>query len=62
MAELCGQDIRGGGVFSVGEKTLRVYVPKRGHYVDFTDRNFTKLRVMHQHGEEVASQMFSIKG
>ena len=58
MADLCGQDIRGGGVFSVGEKTLRVYVPKKGHYVDFTDRNFSKLHTMHQHGEQVAGEMF----
>ena len=58
MADLCEQDIRGGGVFSVGEKTLRVYVPKKGHYVDFTDRNYSKLHTMHQHGEEVASAMF----
>ena len=59
MREICGgQDIRGGGVFSVGEKTLRVYVPKKGHYVDFTDRNFGELHAMHQHGEEVAREMF----
>lgn len=57
LSELCGQDIRGGGVFSVGEKTLRVYVPKKGHFVDFTERNFSKLHIMHQHGEEVARQM-----
>lgn len=58
MSDLCEQDIRGGGVFSVGDKTLRVYVPKKGHYVDFTDRNYSKLHTMHQHGEEVASAMF----
>ena len=60
MKEMCGQDIRAGGVFSVGEKTLRVYVPKKGHYVDFTDRNFSKLHTMHQHGEEIASAMFKV--
>ena len=59
MGELCGQDIRGGGVFSVGEKTLRVYVPKKGHFVDFTDRNFGTLHTMHQHGEKVAKDMFN---
>tara|TARA_B100000963_G_C22483622_1_gene605853 strand:+ start:117 stop:995 length:879 start_codon:yes stop_codon:yes gene_type:complete len=58
MADLCGQDIRGGGVFSVGDKTLRVYVPKQGHYVDFTDRNYNKLHTMHKHGEQVAGEMF----
>jgi len=58
MAKICGQDIRGGGVFSVGEKTLRVYIPKVGHFVDFTNRNHTKLHIMHQHGEEVAASMF----
>jgi len=61
MAQICGQDIRGGGVFSVGEKTLRVYVPKKGHYVDFTQRNYSKLHVMHQHGEQVASEIFKIQ-
>lgn len=60
MADLCGQDIRGGGVFSVGEKTLRVYVPKKGHFVDFTDRNFSTLHTMHQHGEEIATSMFKV--
>lgn len=58
MAQICGQDIRGGGVFSVGEKTLRVYVPKKGHYVDFTDRNFGTLHTMHKHGEQIAGKMF----
>ena len=62
MQELCGQDIRGGGVFRVGEKTLRVYVPKKGHFVDFCDRNFGKLHTMHQHGEEVAGEMFKTVG
>jgi len=57
LADLCGQDIRGGGVFSVGDKTLRVYVPKKGHYVDFTDRNFGTLHTMHQHGEQVAAEI-----
>jgi predicted patatin/cPLA2 family phospholipase len=61
LADLCGQDIRGGGVFSVGDKTLRVYVPKKGHFVDFTERNWGKLHTMHQHGEEVASEMFELK-
>ena len=58
MAEICGQDIRQGGVFTVGDKILRVYVPKKGHFVDFTDRDFTKLRVMHRHGEQVVLEMF----
>lgn len=58
MKDICKQDIRAGGVFSVGEKTLRVYVPKQGHYVDFTDRNYSTLHTMHQHGEAIAQEMF----
>jgi hypothetical protein len=59
MREICnGQDIRGGGVFTVGEKTLRVYIPKKGHFVDFTERKFGTLHNMHQHGEEIAQEMF----
>jgi len=60
MKKLCGQDIRGGGVFTVGEKTIRVYVPKKGHFVDFTDRNFGRLHTMHQHGEQIASDIFKV--
>ena len=32
------------------------------HFVDFCDRNFGKLHTMHQHGEEVAGEMFKTVG
>lgn len=57
LSELVGQDVRGGGVFKVGDKTVRVYVPKKGYYCDVVNRDFNTLKKMHQHGEEVAKEM-----
>jgi hypothetical protein len=60
LADICGQDIRGGGVFTVGQKTIRVYVPKKGQFVDFTSRNFSALHSMHQHGENIARKILNM--
>ena len=60
LADICGQDIRGGGVFTVEDKTLRVYVPKKGQFVDFTSRNFSALHSMHQHGENIARKILNM--
>lgn len=57
LSELVGQDVRGGGVFKVGDKTVRVYVPKKGYYCDVVNRDFNTLKKMHQHGEDVAKEM-----
>ena len=57
LSELVGQDVRGGGVFKVGDKTVRVYVPKKGYYCDVVNRDFNTLKKMHVHGEEVAKEM-----
>lgn len=52
-----GQDIRKGGVFKCGGKTLRVYIPQNGIYCDFMNRNHHSLSLMHKHGEEVAKEV-----
>ena len=57
LSELVGQDVRGGGVFKVGDKTVRVYVPKIGYYCDVVNRDFNTLKKMHLHGEEVAKEI-----
>lgn len=61
LSELVGQDVRGGGVFKVGDKTVRVYVPKKGYYCDVVNRDYQTLKKMHKHGEEVAKEMLNIK-
>jgi hypothetical protein len=57
LSELVGQDVRNGGVFKVGDKTVRVYVPKKGYYCDVVNRDFNTLKKMHLHGEEVAKEL-----
>ena len=57
LSELVGQDVRGGGVFKVGDKTVRVYVPKKGYYCDVVNRDFKTLKKMHIHGEEIAKEV-----
>lgn len=57
LSELVGQDVRGGGVFKVGDKTVRVYVPKKGYYCDVVNRDFKTLKKMHMHGEEIAKEI-----
>jgi len=57
LSELVGQDVRNGGVFKVGDKTVRVYVPKKGYYCDVVNRDFKTLKKMHIHGEEIAKEM-----
>lgn len=59
LSDLVGQDVRNGGIFKVGDKTVRVYVPKKGYYCDVVNRDFMTLRKMHVHGEEVAKKMLS---
>jgi len=61
LSELVGQDVRGGGVFKVGDKTVRVYVPKKGYYCDVVNRDYQTLKKMHEHGEEVAKEMLNTK-
>ena len=61
LSDLVGQDVRGGGVFKVGDKTVRVYVPKKGYYCDVVNRDYQTLKKMHQHGEEVAKEMLNTK-
>lgn len=52
-----GVNIRNGGTFKVGEKTLRVYIPKQAIYCDFINRDEKGVQMMHQHGMEVAKQV-----
>jgi len=59
LSDLVGQDVRDGGVFKVGDKTVRVYVPKKGYYCDVVNRDFKILKKMHQHGEKVAKEILS---
>ena len=59
LSDLVGQDVRGGGVFKVGDKTVRVYVPKKGYYCDVVHRQVNTLNKMHMHGEEVAKDLLS---
>lgn len=61
LSDLVGQDVRGGGVFKVGDKTVRVYVPKKGYYCDVVNRDYQTLKKMHEHGEEVAKEMLNRK-
>ena len=35
-------------------REIRIYVPTKGVYLDFTKRNRHALHVMHEHGEEIA--------
>ena len=60
LSDLVGQDVRGGGVFKVGDKTVRVYVPKKGYYCDIVNRDYQTLKKMHLHGEEVAKDMLKV--
>ncbi len=57
ISALVGQDIRGGGTFQVGEKLLRVYIPRDGIYCDFINRNHYTLTTMHKHGESIANEV-----
>lgn len=59
LSDLVGQDVRGGGIFKVGDKTVRVYVPKKGYYCDIVNRDYQTLKKMHLHGEEVAKKMLT---
>lgn len=59
LSELVGQDVRNGGTFKVGSKTVRVYVPRKGYYCDVVNRDFSTLKKMHLHGEEVAKELLS---
>ncbi len=59
LTEMVGQDIRSGGTFTTGNKTLRVYIPKKGYYCDFMNRDFQTLKKMHQHGEKIANELLS---
>ena len=59
LSDMVGQDVRKGGVFKVGEKTVRVYVPNEGYYCDVVNRNFHTLKRMHQHGEKIATTLLS---
>lgn len=61
LSDIVGQDVRGGGVFKVGDKTVRVYVPKKGYYCDVVNRDYQTLKKMHEHGEEVAKEMLNTK-
>lgn len=54
-----GHDIRKGGVFKCGEKTLRVYIPREGIYCDFLNRDQHRLSLMHQHGEMIAREVLN---
>lgn len=58
LSKLVGANVRDGGVFKVGDKTVRVYVPKVGYYCDVVNRNYNTLKRMNKHGEEIAKQMF----
>ena len=59
LTRFVGQDIRAGGVFKVGDKTLRVYIPREGIYCDFMNRNEHRLSLMHKHGEMIAKEVLS---
>lgn len=59
LTTFIGQDIRKGGTFKVGNKTLRVYIPQNGIYCDFINRNQHALSLMHKHGEEIACKVLS---
>lgn len=59
LSQLVGADVRQGGTFKVGDKTVRVYVPEKGYYCDVVNRNYNTLKRMHRHGEEVAKKIFS---
>ena len=48
-------------VFKVGDKTVRVYVPK-GYYCDVVNRDFNTLKKMHVHGKEVAKESLKAWG
>ena len=59
ISNFIGQDIRKGGIFKVGDKTLRVYIPKNGIYCDFMNRDHHSLTLMHKHGETIAKEVLS---
>lgn len=61
LSEMVGQDVRGGGIFKVADKTVRVFVPKKGYYCDVVNRDYNTLKKMHNHGEEVAKEMLNTK-
>ncbi len=59
LTRYTGHDIRKGGVFKVGDKTLRVYIPRKGIYCDFINRDEHNLSLMHKHGEEIAKEVLN---
>ena len=61
LSEMVGQDVRGGGIFKVADKTVRVFVPKKGYYCDVVNRDYNTLKKMHNHGEEIAKEMLNTK-
>jgi hypothetical protein len=59
LERIVGCRVREGGTFKVGDRCVRVYVPKKGMYCDFVKRNHHTLRLMQAHGEEIAKSLLS---
>ena len=59
LANFVGQDIRKGGIYKCGDKTLRVYIPREGIYCDFMNRDSHRLSLMHKHGEKIAREVLN---
>ena len=60
LSRIVGHDVSKGGSFKVGDRNVRVYVPEKGIYCDIVNRNFSVLRRMQAHGEEIAKKLLSI--
>ena len=60
LSRIVGHDVSKGGSFKVGDRNVRVYVPEKGIYCDIVNRNFSVLRRMQAHGEEIAKKILSI--
>lgn len=51
------EKVKKGGRFLYEGREIRIYVPTKGVFLDFTKRNHHALHVMHEHGEEIAKKV-----
>lgn len=49
--------VKNGGRFKYEDREIRIYVPQKGMYLDFTKRNHQALHTMYNHGVEIASKV-----
>lgn len=53
------EKVKKGGRFMYEGREIRIYVPTKGVYLDFTKRNRHALHIMHAHGEQIAKSVLT---